>query len=416
MANSGSVTETSRTPRETAHFLFLNIGHFIDHFFILIFATVAALVLTKEWGLSYAQLIPYATPGFIAFGLCSLPAGWLADKWSRRGMLAVFFIGMGASCLLASTTQTPFAMSMALLLLGMFGAIYHPVGIPLVIEASSKKGMAIAVNGIFGNLGIGAAALVTGMFIDLSGWRSAFVWPGIASIALGIVYWWMFLRETPDRPKTSGPKTAAAPEQSLQKSRMMLVIAIIFTTTAFGGLVFQSTTFALPKVFAERLGEVTNTATGVGWYAFIVLAIAAVGQLIVGALIDRFSARYVFMGVAACQALFFAMMPSLDGTLAIAVSIGFMIAVFGQIPINDVLLGRFTNSEWRSRIFAARYLVTFSAMALAVPMISWLYKSGGFDRLFWTLCIFACIIFTTVLFLPNFKPTLKQPEASAPAE
>ena len=61
--------------RSQVNFLFLNVGHFLDHYFMLIFATAAALRLTSEWGLSYAQLIPYATPGFIAFGICAIPAG-----------------------------------------------------------------------------------------------------------------------------------------------------------------------------------------------------------------------------------------------------------------------------------------------------------------------------------------------------
>ena len=71
--------------RERLHFLFLNVGHFLDHLFMLIFATVAALRLAGEWGMSYAALIPYATPGFVAFGVGAIPAGWIADKWSREG-------------------------------------------------------------------------------------------------------------------------------------------------------------------------------------------------------------------------------------------------------------------------------------------------------------------------------------------
>jgi hypothetical protein len=61
-------------------FAFISIGHFYDHLFMLVFATVAALSLSREWGMDYSALIPYATPGFVAFGVCSLPAGWIADK------------------------------------------------------------------------------------------------------------------------------------------------------------------------------------------------------------------------------------------------------------------------------------------------------------------------------------------------
>ena len=49
--------------RDSLHFLLLNIGHFLDHFFTLIFATIAALALTREWGVSYGDLLVYATPG-----------------------------------------------------------------------------------------------------------------------------------------------------------------------------------------------------------------------------------------------------------------------------------------------------------------------------------------------------------------
>ena len=72
---------------------------------MLIFATVAALALTKEWELGYAELIPYATPGLIAFGVFSLPAGWLADRWSREGVMGVFFVGIGLAAIGTSFVQ-----------------------------------------------------------------------------------------------------------------------------------------------------------------------------------------------------------------------------------------------------------------------------------------------------------------------
>ncbi|MDD9927449.1 MAG: hypothetical protein OXR03_16610, partial [Rhodospirillaceae bacterium] len=81
--------------RDKTYFLLLNIGHFLDHLFTLVFATVAALVLYREWNVGYAELLAYATPGFFAFGLFSLPMGWIADKWSKDGMMCVFFIGIG---------------------------------------------------------------------------------------------------------------------------------------------------------------------------------------------------------------------------------------------------------------------------------------------------------------------------------
>ena len=396
-------TETSiltssqlRTRRDRFEFLFLNIGHFLDHFFMLIFATAAALRLTTEWGLSYAELIPYATPGFIAFGVCAIPAGWLADKWSREGMMVMFFLGIGLSSVFAGMAANPFQIAVSLTLVGVFAAIYHPVGLAMVVSGKSKTGMLLAVNGVWGNLGVASAALLTGLLIDLSGWRSAFYLTGVLSVVVGLVYW-CFINSDPAEPVPASVKQSSA----AKVDGLWRIFAIILITTAIGGLVFQSTTFALPKVLTERVSELSISATRAGWYAFIVFSIAAGGQLVVGTLVDRYPVKTVFAVVAALQALLFAIMIPLTGTMALLVSIAFMLVVFGQIPINDVLLGRIVQSEWRSRAYALRYLVTFSVMASAVPMIAWVHSRWGFERLFAILGFAALCIFLAVLMLPR---------------
>jgi hypothetical protein len=105
--------------------------------------------------------------------------------------------------------------------------------------------------------------------------------------------------------------------------------------------------------------------------------------------------------VAAMQAVLLFAMIGLDGWAALLIAIAFMLAVFGQIPINDVLVGRIAHSEWRSRVYAMRYIVTFSVMALSVPMIAWIYAGWGFGTLFMVLAVAAAAIFVTVSLLPT---------------
>jgi MFS family permease len=386
------------------HFAFLNIGHLYDHLFMLIFATAAALSLSREWGMSYAAIIPYATPGFVAFGICSVPAGWMADKWSRKGMMVIFFIGVGLSAILTSLANTPFQIGIGIFFIGIFAGIYHPVGLALVVQGRERAGVPVALNGIFGNMGVACAALITGFFIDHAGWRSAFIWPGIASMATGMMYAGFLYLDTGTGTETVRKGAAAGETKtavSLDRRLLIRVFAIIFVSTAFSGLIFQSTTFALPKIFAERLGEFGISATVIGRYAFIVFAIAAVGQIIVGYLIDRFSIRFVFVIVAALQALFFAIMPGLTGWKALAIASAFMLVVFGQIPINDVLISRITQSRWRSRVYAFRYIVTFSVMASSLPIIALIHARWGFDSLFLVLSAAAALIFVSVSMLPR---------------
>ncbi len=405
--------------RARIHFLFLNIGHFLDHLFTLIFATVAALALTREWGMSYAELVPYATPGFVAFGLFSLPAGWLSDRWSRYGMMSVFFVGIGLASIFTAFANTPFQIMLLLFFVGVLAAIYHPVGLAMVVESAkaSGTGHAIAVNGVWGNLGVGSAALITGFLIDNGGWRAAFVLPGLISIGIGIAY---FIFSRPEMAAEQAEKaakraaansngakpastSAAATDLQLRQILLRLTI-VIFVVSAISSIVFQSTTFALPKVLDERMGGIAGSATVVGWLAFVVFAIASLAQLVVGRLLDTLGPRTVFMFVAAMQVVFFLLMPGLTDWTALAVALGFMLGAFGQIPINDYMIGRMARSEMRGSIYGARYVVSFVALAAALPLIAWVHGNWGFDTLFRVLAGAAAIIFLFVSMIPRKLP------------
>ena len=408
--------------RDRAYFLLLNLGHFLDHLFTLIFATVAALALIREWGLSYAELLVYATPGFFAFGVFALPAGWLADRWSRDGMMAVFFVGIGLSSIATSFAQTPLQIGIGLFVIGMFAAIYHPVGLAIVTMKWRNTGMRIAVNGVWGNLGVASAALITGYLIDNGGWRLAFVVPGIVCIALGLVYTvlrWDGINEERRAPKPD-PKAAGAGIDPDSKRLLLRVSGIVFLTTAVSSIIFQSTTFALPKIFDERLqglaarlaetldriilGDV-DVATMIGSLAFLTFAIASIAQLIVGLSLDRFGPRRVFMAAAAMQIIFFSLMPGLTDGVAFAVALGFMLGAFGQIPINDYMIGKMASGPFRARIYGVRYVVSFSVLALALPLIAFVYDNWGFDMLFRILAGTAVVIFIAVACLPRRLPT-----------
>ena len=194
---------------------------------------------------------------------------------------------------------------------------------------------------------------------------------------------------------------------------MFRIFGVILFTTAIGGLIFQSTTFTLPKVFDERLTDLAGTATLVGWYAFLVFSLAALAQLVIGYLVDNYSVRSVFACVVILQAVFFAIMAQLTGLAALIVAIAFMLVVFGQIPINDVLVGRIARSEWRSRAFALRSVVTFSVMALTIPLIAWVHGTWGFTVLFGLLAVAALLMFAAILLLPKSDVAIQRPSSSA---
>jgi MFS family permease len=343
-------------------------------------------------------------------------------------MMVVFFAGIGLAAVAAGFSQTPLQVGIGLFVIGMFAAIYHPVGLAMVTAKWKNTGMRLAVNGVWGNLGVASAALITGFLIDHGGWRAAFVLPGALSLAVGIAYA-LARREEIASERAVARSTTVAPMQAGERNALfMRVSLIVFLTTALSSIVFQATTFALPKIFDERLpltasdaatwlqahgfSAKADVATMVGVLAFAVFAIASMAQLVVGSLLDRIGARPVFMAAAAVQLVFFALMAGSREGWALVLALGFMLGAFGQIPINDFMIGKMASGGMRARVYGIRYVVSFTALASALPLISLVYQRWGFDMLFYVLSAAATAIFVLVSFLPRRLPVAA---ATAPA-
>ncbi len=429
-----TLSAQTETRRDRIHFLLLNIGHLLDHMFTLIFATVAALTLTREWGMGYADLLKYATPGFLAFGLFSLPMGWAADRWNREGMMVVFFVGVGLASIATGFAQSPLQIGFGLFVVGMMAAIYHPVGLAIVTSKWKNTGMRLAVNGVWGNFGVAGAALVTGYLIDLVSWRAAFIVPGVVSILVGLAYAllrWPELTAPPLVKSTSEGPVQGGKLPPEAKAMLKRISVIAFITAALSSLIFQSTSFSIPKLFDERLPVLSqdiltwlkatglagraDLATMVGVFTFIVFSVASFAQLIVGGLLDRYGPRSVFVVAAAVQIVFFSLMPGASEGWAVVVALGFMLGAFGQIPITDYMIGKMATGEFRSRIYGARYVVSFTTLALALPMISYVYANWGFDSLFYLLAVAAVGMLLAAACLPARLPNLTPSAAPAPA-
>ena len=385
---------------------FINLGHLLDHLVMLVFPTVV-IALGREWDRPYSQLLPLALGGFIAFGAFAIPAGWLADHWSRYKMMALFFFGIGAALFVTGFAQAPWEIAVGLTLVGMFAAIYHPVGIAMLVAAPEKMGLALGWNGLWGNLGLAAAALVAGALMDVFGWRAAFFVPGAAAVAAGIAF--LLLVKDPGPVTKKSKKIGLA----IDGATMARIFAILIIVTACGGVIFNSTTVAMPKVFDERLRELTQTNLGIGALVAFVYSVAAFAQVVVGSLIDRVDIRRLMIAMALAQIPLLALAANSQGWVMLGAAILMMLAVFGQIPLNDAIVGKYCSDEYRSRVYAVRYVITFTVAAVAVPLISALHATaGGFRNVFLVLACLAVAILAAALFFPSRRALARQ---AAPA-
>lgn len=387
----------------------LNLGHFLTHMGVLIFPT-AVLSMGDGFGAGYGERLALATGGFIAFGAASLPAGWLGDHWSRRKMMAIGFIGMGVAALLCGLATTPTALALGLTLLGGFAAIYHPVGIAMLVAHAGRLGTAIGVNGVAGNLGIAAAPLLTGVVAAAYDWRAAFWAFAAVAIAAGFAFLGL-VAETPPaaprRPPAAATPTAAttAAAATVARSALLRAIVCLALVSVAGGIVFNATTLAMPKLFDERAATLLADKVALAGLVSAVFVFGAVGQIVVGRLIDRYPLKRVFVPLSLLQAPALAAVAAASGLPLVFAAAVLMFAVFGQMTINDSIVARYASDAWRARAFAVRYLVTFVAAATAVPLVALLHDGGGgFGAPFRVLAALGAVVFTAALIFPGGGP------------
>ncbi|WP_159010515.1 MFS transporter [Bradyrhizobium sp. S69] len=382
---------------------FVNAAHFIDHYAMLIFAA-AVIVMGPALGMAYSELLPYATPGFIAFGAGSLITGWLGDRWSRRHMMVIFFGGIGLSMISVGLVQTPLQLGTALLSIGIFASIYHPVGTAMIVSYADKLGHEMGLNGVWGNLGVASSALVTGVVGQYLGWRYAFVIPGVVTIGIGVAFALMVAHE--DR---KGSKQAAA-QARVAKQDMWRVILALFIVVIAISTTFNAVTVALPKLFAERLADLTNSPALLGVIAACVYVFGAMTQYTIGKLLDKHSLKTVSLPLSFVLAPFLYFAATLSNLPLILVSIGIVMGAFGQVTVNDAMVGKYTSEEWRSRAYAVRYFIGFTAAGASVGLVAWLYQQGGFVTMLHAFAGLCLLVVAAAIILPN---EIKVPAAQA---
>ena len=387
---------------------FINAGHLIDHMVMLIFPT-AVLGMQVDFAEPYSKLIVLALGGFIAFGAGSLPAGWLGDRWSRRSMLAVFFLGTGIATFATGFTQTRWQLGVGLTAIGLFAAIYHPVGTAMLVGHAGRVGRAIGVNGVWGNLGVASAAIVTGGVTQWLGWRWAFFLPGAVSFAIGAAY----LALVPPEANRDGSR-AIARNSRFPRAVLVRAFAVLALVTLSGGVVFNAATVALPKLVDERLPQLAGSTLGVGMLVCAVYIVGAMSQLIMGRLIDRHPLKVGFLAVALFQAPLLLAASVVSGWPMIVVLTGLVFAVFGQITFNDGMVARYTDAGWRARVYALRYLLSFGVAASAIPLVAVMHAHGGFRALFEVLAGFGALVTLGAVFFPYRRDELADTIPVAP--
>ena len=379
--------------------LLLNTAHGIDHMFLLIFATAVATIAADFGYANWADLMPYSVGAFALFGLGALPAGRLGDLWGRRAMMIIFFVGIGAAALLTALSQNAWHLAFGLALIGAFASIYHPVGIPMLVQNVPNPGAVIGLNGLAGNLGIAVAALVTGFLIKWLGWRAAFALPGLIAIACGVVFAIVCPRET-EAPSKRKEKAKVV----LSPAMLVRAFAVMTAAAIAGSLLFNFTTNGNSQLMTERFRGVLEDPAMLGALLALIYTIASVAQVVVGRLIDTMPFKRLQLWISLAQVPFLVIAAHTQDWALFAALLAVMIFVFGSIPFTDAMIVRYVDDRLRSRVAGMRLTVAFGISSLAVWLLGPLVKEIGFASALWIMAGIAALKAAIVLLLPDETP------------
>ena len=351
---------------------FSNVGHAYTHMLTVIYAT-AVLHLPGVFGLPYGEMLSLSSLGLVLFGVAALPAGWLGDRWSVVGMMTIFFFGIGAGAVVTGLATGPDMIFAGLTMIGLFAAIYHPVGIAWIVASARKRGMTLGLNGVFGNAGNSVAPVFAGVMIDLLSWRAAFVLPGLLAILTGI-----FLLVAWRRGWVADARTDRTAPPATDRNAVYRVFIVLTFTMACTGFVYAGLTNTMPKLFETGLGETfAGSYTEIGLYVGIVSGLASASSILGGWLADRFSARAIYFVFWTAQIPLLFAIASLAGLPLIIVALLVLSFNLSFTAAENMLVANYTPVRWRAIAYGAKFVLALGVAGLTVILAGWVFDARG---------------------------------------
>jgi len=368
------------------------------------------LPLSARLGLDLAATLDLAFWMYLFFGLTALPWGMLADRFGPRPLLALFYLGAGACGLCAAfLVDSPLGFKLSLAGIGLFSGIYHPAGLGWIACAVSRTSRGMAVNGMYGNLGLATGPLLAGVVNWLWGASAVYVCLGVLNL-VGLI----FLLQVHTSGRTSAETSIVRKDTSSWKGFAVLLICMML-----GGIVYRGSTVTLPALFELHAsgifaalsslfkGTVLSTnvvATGITSGLYLV---GMLGQYTGGRVGERFDLRfsYLFFHLMTLPAAFLIGMVTDIPLILLATMHSFFL--LGMQPVENTLVARLTPPGLRSSAYGMKFVFTFGVGALAVKMIKLVEHGWGLEAVFPSLGLVSLALVGAIGVLIVFTPKMQ---------
>ena len=381
--------------------LVTGVAHAATHFAELMYPTLA-VVLVHETGRPFEEVITWSFAGYLLFGAGALPAGYLADRIGARRVLLASLGGVSVGLLLAGLVEPGPALAGCFALMGLAASGYHPAGMGLISRTVRARGRGLAVNGIFGNIGIALTPVVTAALAETFGVRGALLASGGALLVLTAVCAALPLEE---------PIVEVHPPTVHHGSRAGRVALIVLCVAAMlGGISYRGNTLVQPVFFEQQVSFMTF-----GWTTTLVYLVGIVGQYLGGMIADRYDLRWSYLAFHAASLPLLLLIGVTQELPLVMVAGLFVLFSLGMQPIENSLFAQLTPDRWRSTGYGLKFVLTFGVGASAVWIVEATKTAHGLAAVFPVLAgVVSLLVLTIIVLVVVMGPTRSAPVAELP--
>jgi MFS family permease len=375
-------------------------GHFMSHFNMLVFPAVV-LPLAGRLKMDMAYILDLSFWMYCLFGITALPWGLIADRWGSKPLFLIYYLGAGCSGLAAAAwIDHPSRFSMALAMIGLFSGIYHPIGLGMISKEIKRISLGMAYNGMFGNLGLATAPLLTGVVNWIWGPSAAYLSLGVLNL-LGVG----LIAVLPSMEVHRSERKSSDNENGLLTAFLILLVAMML-----GGVVYRGATVILPAYFELKNqvifqwlssiagGSLSKNLVATAFVSLIYI-VGMLGQYTGGRTAERFDLRicyFTFHAITIPAAFLMAL--AVDLPLVFLALIYFFF-LLGMQPIENTLVAKFTPKKFHHSAFGSKFVLTFGVGALSVKMIKAIETAFSIETVFYALGLTSIILVGVIVVL-----------------
>ena len=375
------------------------LAHAMTHTLELTFAALLVRI-GLEFGADVAVLGAVANAGTVTFGATALPSGWLVDRFGPRAVMVASMWVAAAFALVVAVSPSLLFLAIALTFLGAGIGLYHPAGTSMVATVAERRGLALAVQGIAGNLGVALAPIAAVGIAIAFDWRVAYAVFGVAAFAVGLLVW----RIAPSREEAYEAVAARArrlvisargrhrSSPPLERRWLTLPLLLIYVAAILQGFIYRGSLTFLTLHLRNHLGIHIfgwDPDAVAGAAATTVLLAAVFGQILGGTLSDRIPVERALLPFIALGAPLLFLIGASTGVFLLAAGAGFVFVNFAQQPIFNGLITDYSPSGTVGRAFGISFFLTFGVGSFAASFAGMIAARRGTPEVFYALTVVA---------------------------